>query len=65
MVKGRFPYGWHHAFYPYGRVWSPHSSNDVLMDIGNLLGWENSVLSELIKLGVTETDASQICVFKC
>lgn len=53
MVKGRFPYGWHHAFYAYGRVWSPHSSNDGLMDIGNLLAWENSVLSELIKLGVT------------
>lgn len=52
MVKGRFPYGWHHAFYPYGRVWSPHSSN-VLMDIGNLLAWENSVLSELIILCVT------------
>jgi len=52
MVKDRFPYGWHHAFYPYGWVWSPHS-DDVFMDIGNLLAWENSVLSELIILSVT------------
>jgi hypothetical protein len=52
-VKGRFPYGWHHAFYPYGWVCSSHSDSDVLKDIGNLLALENSVLSELIILGVT------------
>jgi hypothetical protein len=43
MVKDRFPYGWHHAFYPYDWVWSPHSDNDFFMNIGNLLAWENSV----------------------
>jgi hypothetical protein len=52
-VKGRFPCGWHHAFYPYGWLWSPHSDSDVFMNIGNLLAWENSVLTELIILGVT------------
>jgi hypothetical protein len=49
-VKGRFPYGWHRAFYPYGWVCSPHSDSD---SDGNLLALENSVLSELIILGVT------------
>ena len=50
MVNGRFPYGWHH---PYGWVWSPNSDNDVFMDTGNLLAWENLFLSEPIILVVT------------